>query len=147
MLKTYALLLTLILSHTLSYPDQDVHVATWSTGEPESGAYESLSFWIKDNHRAYIRYAHGSDAPSIDLRWLGTDSLRGAHGFRISSPEPGQLTLYIVPKGDSLHVFDKTHYDKVFHWENEYDTTAEQPCSICAHSGRQAMGWLQRYFF
>jgi hypothetical protein len=143
MLKTYAMLVVLVLSR----PGQDIHVATWSTGAPQSAAYESLSFWIKDNHRAYIRYAHGSDAESIDLYWLGTDSLRGARGFRISSPEPGKSSLFIVPKGDSLHVFDRMHYDKFFHWENENDSTALQPCSICAASGRQAMGWLYRYFF
>jgi hypothetical protein len=143
MFKTFVLLAALILSHA----GQDVHVATWSTGAPDSDAYESLSFWIKDNHRAYIRYAHGKDAEGIDLRWLGSDTLPGVRGFRISPPEPGQAPLYIVPKGNGLHVFDKAHYDKSFEWENENDSTSPQPCSICATSGQQAMGWLRRYFF
>jgi hypothetical protein len=143
MFKPIALLAALILS----YHGQDVRVATWSTGAPDSDAYESLSFWIKDDHRAYIRYSHGKDAEAIDLRWLRSDSLPGARGFRISSPEPGSASLFIVPKGDSLHVFNQTRYDRSFHWENENDSTAPQPCTICARSGKQAIGWLRRYFF
>ncbi len=142
MFKTFALLATLILW----YPNQDVHVATWSTGAPDSDGYESLSFWIKDNHRAYIRYTHGKDAEAMDLRWLRSDSLSGSRCFRVSPPEAGQAPLVIVPKGDSLHVFDRARYDKFFVWENENDATAPQPCSICAQSGKQAMDWLRHYF-
>ena len=143
MLKTYALLMAIILL----YPRQDVFVATWSTGKPDTDNYESLSFWIKDNKRAYIRYSHGRDAESIDLSWLGTDSLRGAHGFRISPPAPARAPLFVIPKGDSLHVFGGNHYDRTFRWENENDSTGATPCAICARSGNQAMGWLHRYFF
>jgi hypothetical protein len=139
--------LLLMAALILSYPGQDVHVATWSTGTPDSDTYESLSFWIKDNQRAYIRYAHGKDAEGIDLGWLGTDSLPKIHGFRISSPEPGHAPLFIVPRGDSLHVFDRRQYDRCFHWENENDSTSAQSCLICASSGKQAMDWLRRYFF
>ncbi len=133
----------------LSYPAQDVHVATWSTGTPDSDNYESLSFWIKDNHRAYIRYAHGKDAEGVDLSWLGSDTLPGVRGFRISPPQPGAGVLSIIPQGSDLHVFDRdSHYDKAFHWENENDSTgAEAPCTICAQNGKQAIGWLRRYFF
>jgi hypothetical protein len=143
MFKTYALLAALILS----YLGQDVHVATWSTGAPDSDTYESLSFWIKDNQRAYIRYVHGKDAESVDLRWLGPDSLPGARGFRISSPDPAQPSLFLFSKGDSLHILGQAHYDRSFHWENENDSTAPRPCPICAQSGKQAIGWLRRYFF
>jgi len=142
-MKTFLLLVTLILSRS----GQDVFVATWSTGTPDSDNYESLSFWIKDNKRAYIRYAHGKDAEGIDLKWLGTDSTPGARGFRISPPAPATTPLFIVPRGDSLHVFDGAHYDRSFHWENENDSSGATPCTICAMSGKQAMGWLRRYFF
>lgn len=139
--------LMLMAALILSYPDQDVHVATWSTGTPDSDTYESLSFWIKDNQRAYIRYAHGKDAEGIDLSWLGPDSIPGARGFRISAPPPLTTPLFIAPKGDSLLVYDRAHHDKCLHWENENDSTSAQSCPICALSGRQAVGWLRRYFF
>lgn len=138
-------LLSFVVALILSYPGQDVHVATWSTGTPDSDTYESLSFWIKDNKRAYIRYAHGKDAESVDLRWLGPDSLPGARGFLITSPPPSATPLFVAPKGDSLRVSDHEHYDKSFHWENENDTTAT--CSICAKTGKQAIGWLRSFFF
>lgn len=143
MIKTFLLLTAFILWHT----GQDVFVATWSTGTPDTDNYESLSFWIKDNKRAYIRYSHGKDAEGVDLSYLGADSMRGAKGFRISPPAPATAPLFIVPKGDSLHVFGGDHYDRCFHWENENDTTGETPCTICAATGKQAMGWLRRYFF
>ena len=139
----------LLVAFILSRPAQDVHVATWSTGMPETDSYESLSFWIKGNQRAYIRYAHGKDAEDIDLTWLSTDSLPGIHGCRVSPPQTGVNTLSILPQGTDLHVFDRSdHYDKTFRWENENgdpDSTAR--CSICAQSSEQAMGWLRRYFF
>jgi hypothetical protein len=143
MIRTLSLLAILALFHA----GQDVFVATWSTGAPDSDNYESLSFWIKDNQRAYIRYAHGKDAESTDVSWLGADSVAGMHGFRISSPNPATAPLFVIPKGDSLHIVGGDHYDRFFHWENENDSTGETPCSICARSGKQAMGWLRRYFF
>jgi hypothetical protein len=144
MLPSFLLTLTLIFLH----PAQDIHVATWSTGKPDSDAYESFSFWIKDNHRAYIRYSHGKDAESIDLSWLGTDSLSGMHGFRISPPNPGEAPLFLLLQGSSLHVLDlKTHAGRSFHWENENDTSGDSPpCTICAQSEEQAIDWLRRYF-
>jgi hypothetical protein len=144
-MKSFLLLAAFILSHAA----QDVHVATWSTGKPDTGSYESLSFWIKGNQRAYIRYAHGKDAEDLDLTWLSTDSLPGIHGCRVSAPQAGASPLSILPQGTDLHVFDRSgHYDKTFHWENENgdpDSTAR--CSICARDSAQAMGWLRRYFF
>jgi hypothetical protein len=145
MMRSLLLMTVLILSH----PFQDVHVATWSTGKPETDGYESLSFWIKGNQRAYIRYAHGKDAEDVDLTWLRTDSLPGIHGCRVSAPQTGVNPLSILPKGTDLHVFDRSgHYDKTFHWENENgdpDSTAH--CSICARDSTEAIGWLRRYFF
>lgn len=144
MLKPFLLTLAFIMSHA----GQDVHVATWSTGTPDSDTYESLSFWIKDNQRAYIRYAHGKDAESIDLSWLGTDTVSGVRGFRMSPLTPGAAPLVVLPQGACLHVIDrKTRYDRSFHWENENDTTgAAAPCSICAQNEPQAMEWVRRYF-
>jgi hypothetical protein len=143
MIKPFVLMAALILW----YPGQDVQVATWSAGTPDSDTYESLSFWIKDNQRAYIRYSHGKDAESADLNWLGPDSLLNAHGFRVSSPVPGHASLFIILKGDSLRVFDKQLYDRSFHWENENDSSSTQSCLICATSAKQAIVWLRRYFF
>src|SRR5579884_3371510 len=114
MLRPFLLTLALTFSHV----GQDVHVATWSTGTPDSDTYESLSFWIKDNQRAYIRYSHGKDSESTDLGWLGTDTLSGIHGFRISPPAPGTSPLFVYPQGAFLHVLDpKTRSDRAFHWE------------------------------
>jgi hypothetical protein len=145
MMKPLLLMAVLILSHLF----QDVHVATWSTGTPETDSYESLSFWIKGNQRAYIRYAHGKDAEDADLTWLSADSLTGIHGCRVTAPKTGANTLSILPQGTNLHVFDRSgHYDKTFHWENENgdpDSTAR--CTICAQDSAQAIGWLRRYFF
>jgi len=151
MIRSFLLLTVLALSH----PIQDVHVATWSTGKRETDSYESLSFWIKGNQRAYIRYAHGKDAEDIDLSWLSKDSLPGIpgtpglHGCRVSPPQTGAGTLSILPQGTDLHVFDRSgHYDKTFHWENENgdpDSTAR--CTICARDSTEAIGWLRRYFF
>ena len=144
-MRSFLLLAALILSR----PAQDVHVATWSTGKPETDSYESLSFWIKGNQRAYIRYAHGKDAEDIDLTWLSTDSLPGIHGCRVSPAQNGLNALSILPQGTDLHVFDGTGlYDKTFRWENENgDPDSTTRCSICAQSSEQAMGWLRRYFF
>jgi hypothetical protein len=142
MIKPFLLAAALILS----YPSQDVHVATWSTGTPDSDSYESLSFWVKENHRAYIRYTHGKDADAVNLSWIGPDSLPGQRGFRISPPQSGIGDLHVIPQGNDLHVFDgSNHYDKSFRWENENDTAAS--CSICAQNDKQAIGWLRRYFF
>ena len=138
----------LTLSLTFFYPAQDIHVATWSAGKPDSDAYESFSFWVKDNHRAYIRYSHGKDAESVDLHWLGPDTLSGRHGFRVSPPVPGSAPLFLLPQDKTLHVLDrKTLADHTFHWENENDTTGDSsPCTICAQTEEQAMDWLRRYF-
>src|ERR1700743_1024 len=107
MMKPFLLMAALILLR----PAQDVHVATWSTGTPESDSYESLSFWIKGNQRAYIRYAHGKDAEDTELTWLGADSLLVVRGFRISPPQAGASALSIIPQGTDLHVFDRgNHY-------------------------------------
>lgn len=145
MIKPFLLVAALILQ----FPVQDVRVATWYTGTPDTASYESLSFWIKGNQRAYIRYAHGQDAEGIDLNWLGPDSIPGLRGFRISPPEAGANALFIAPQGNDLHVFDRNkRYDKSFRWENENDSTGStKPCSICAQNGNQAIGWLRRYFF
>ena len=142
MIKTFWVLTAFILWRA----GQDVFVATWSTGTPDTDNYESLSFWIKDNKRAYIRYSHGKDAEGVDLNWLGTDSMRGARGFRISPPGAAAAPLVIVLNGDSLHVVGGNHYAKSFHWENE-NGDGGSSCSICAKSGSQAIGWLRRYFF
>ncbi len=144
MMKPLLLLITLSLFH----PGQDVKVATWSAGTSDTDGYESLSFWIKDNQRAYIRYAHGRESEDTELRWLGPDSLDGRRGFRAGFPAPVNRIFSIIPDGSSLQVIDKPALHQLsFHWENENgsgDSTAT--CSICAQSPAEAMGWLRKYF-
>lgn len=149
MIRSLLLLMTTLI---LLYFRQDVKVATWSAGTPDTDGYESLSFWIKDDQRAYIRYAHGKDSDDIQLTWLGPDSIAGRRGFRAGFPSPDNRTLFIAPDGDSLSVFFRRNhqqlYQEKFHWENESgqdDSTAA--CDICAQSQKQATGWLRKYFW
>ena len=148
---TKSLLLPMIALILLHFP-QDVKVATWSAGTPDTDSYESLAFWIKDDHRAYIRYTRGKDTDDTELTWLGPDSLAGWRGFRAGFPAPDKRTLFIAPDGDSLSVFFRRNsqqlYQEKFHWENESgrgDSTAA--CDICAQSQKQATGWLRKYFW
>jgi hypothetical protein len=145
-------LLLLMTTLTLLHFPQDVKVATWSAGTPDTDGYESLAFWIKDDHRAYIRYTHGKDSDDTELTWLGPDSLSGRRGFRAGFPAPDNRTLFISPDGDSLSVLFRSNnqrlYREKFHWENESgqgDSTAT--CDICAQSQKQAAAWLQKYFW
>ena len=145
-------LLLLMTTLTLLHFSQDVKVATWSVGASDTDDYESLAFWIKDDQRAYIRYAHGKDSDDIQLTWLGPDSIAGRRGFRAGFPAPDNRTLFIAPDGDSLSVFFRRNnqqlYREKFHWENESgqdDSTAA--CDICAQSQKQATGWLRKYFW
>src|SRR6202020_427517 len=77
------ILLTILLLPWL--PAQDVKVATWSAGKPDTDNYESLAFWIKDEKRAYIRYEHGVSADDVELTWLGPDSVAGQREFKRDS--------------------------------------------------------------
>ncbi len=145
-------LLLLMINLTLLHFPQDVKVTTWSAGAPDTDGYESLAFWIKDDHRAYIRYARGRDAEDIELTWMGPDSVGGRRGFRAGFPVPDNRTLFITPDGDSLSVFfrrsNRQLYKEKFHWENESgqgDSTAT--CDICAQSQMQATAWLREYFW
>jgi hypothetical protein len=145
MMKHLLLLTTL----TLLLFRQDVKVATWSTGSPDTNGYESLSFWIKDNQRAYIRYVHGKDPDDIELNWLGPDSLDGRRGFRVAFPAPGNRIVSILPNGSTLQVIDRNAaaFRKIFEWENENrsgDSTVT--CPICARNALEAVGWLRKYF-
>lgn len=141
-----SILLVLIL--TLLRIHQDVKVITYSAGVTEMGSYESLTFWIKSNHRAYIRYAHGMETEDVELSWTGLDSLNGRRGFKVRFPSPDTLSWVIVPQGYNLNISDrggKTR--KEFHWENENAGTGDSACSICAQDEKQAMSWLRKYFF
>jgi hypothetical protein len=125
---------------------QDVKVATWSIGKPETETYESLSFWIKENHRAYVRYAHGRDEGDTVLQWLGPDA--ASRGFKVSIPKSGACCWVIAPDSAGLRVTDsRTNSTKTFYWEDANpsgDTTSV--CPICAQSEKQAQAWLNRYF-
>jgi hypothetical protein len=144
MMKPLLLLIALTLLHT----GQDVKVATWSAGVPDTDGYESLSFWIKDNQRAYIRYAHGKESGDTELSWLGPDSLDGRKGFRAGFPDPDHRLFSILPDGFSLQVLDRHGtYRRMFQWENENksgDSTVT--CPICAQNEGEAVSWLRKYF-
>ncbi|HEY4291121.1 MAG TPA: hypothetical protein VGN00_28665 [Puia sp.] len=143
MIKPVFLLLTLILLRT----DQDVKVITYSTGRTDTDGYESLSFWIKSNQRAYVRYAHGKEAEDIELGWAGPDRQNNRKGFIVRFPAPDTLTWIITPMDSTLHVADRWgKYGKAYHWENENAGTGDSVCSICAQSSKQAMSWLRKYF-
>jgi hypothetical protein len=145
MIKPILLLVTLSLFRI----QQDVRVVTYSSGKADSDVYESLSFWIKTNQRAYIRYAHGKDAEDVELNWAGTDTLGGGKGFRIRLVSPDTLNWVVVSKGNAIVVGDHSgRYRKEYHWENENGAgSADSTCTICAKDEKQAMGWLKRYFF
>ena len=141
MIKSILLLLTLILLRT----DQDVKVITWSTGRADTDRYESLSFWIKSNQRAYIRYARGKEGEDVDLAWAGPQS--NPKGFVVRFPTPDTLTWIVTPQDSTLNVTDRRgKYRKEYHWENENTGTGDSVCSICAQSSKQAMSWLRKYF-
>jgi hypothetical protein len=144
MIKPILLLAILTLLRT----DQDVKVITYSTGVADTDGYESLSFWIKSDHRAYVRYAHGGQADDVELSWDGLDSLNGRKGFRIRFPAPDTLSWVIAPHDYSLYVADRWgKYRREFHWENENGAADDSVCSICPQDEKQAMGWLRKYYF
>jgi hypothetical protein len=128
--------------------DQDVKVATWSIGKPDSGSYESLSFWIKDNHRAYVRYSHGQNEEDTELQWMGPDAGAGHPAFRVSTPKTGACCWVIAPDSAGIEVTDRrSNSTRTFHWEDANpsgDSTSS--CSICARNEKQAQAWLRRYF-
>ena len=144
MIKSILLLLTLILLRT----DQDVKVITYSTGRVDKDGYESLSFWIKSNQRAYVSYARGREADDVELGWSGLDPQNNRKGFIVKFPAPDTLTWIITPMDSTLNVADRWgKCRKEFHWENENAGTGDSVCSICAQNSRQAMNWLRKYFF
>ncbi len=142
MIKSVILLTAL----TLLRIQQDVRVITYSSGKPESPAYESLSFWIKSGQRAYIRYAHGGNAEDIELRFIGHDTLGGKKIFRARFPGRDTTVFTFVPDGYALQVLARHgKYRRRYTWENEAADSAST-CDLCAHSEREAMQWLTQYF-
>ena len=138
----------LVLTLTLPRIHQDVKVITYSAGVTETGSYESLSFWIKSDHRAYVRYARGMETDDVELNWAGLDPQNGRKGFMVRFPAPDTLTWVITPQDSTLNVTDRWgKHRKEFHWENENAGTGDSACSICAQNSKQAMSWLRKYFF
>lgn len=144
MLRAVCWYLILFLLH----PSQDVRVVTYSTGKINTSNYEGLSFWIKDNQKAYIRYAQGKDTEDIDLTWAGPVTLKEGKGFKVQFPAPDTNCLYIIPQGLGLNIVDKIGKRQTFYsWENE--GSPGDPgvgCSICARDAKEAMALLQKYF-
>jgi len=132
----------------LLHPSQDVRVVTYSTGKINSNSYEGLSFWIKDNQRAYIRYAHGKDTEDLDLTWAGLVTLNEGKGFKAQFPAPDTNYFYIIPQGATLKIMDKSgRYNHLYSWENEGQSgDATVGCSICAKDEKEAMQLMQKYF-
>src|SRR5258708_6563028 len=131
----------------LSGLDQDVKVATWSIGKPDTETYESLSFWIKENHRAYVRYAHGRTEEDTELQWLGLDAAGGRKAFRVSAPQPG-ASWVIAPDSVGIQVTDRrTNSTKTFYWEDDNPSgDSVCNCSICAQNEIETQAWLRCYF-
>ena len=144
MIRPILLLVTLSLFRV----QQDVRVVTYSSGKADSDTYESLSFWIKTNQRAYISYSHGKDAVDAALDWAGTDTLGGGKGFRIHLVSPDTLNWIVVPRGNAILVADRRgRFRKEYHWENESGAgSADSTCLICPKDEKQAMAWLKKYF-
>ncbi|HEY4107784.1 hypothetical protein [Puia sp.] len=144
MIKPFLLVSVLLLCRL----DQDVKVATWSVGKPDTETYESLSFWVKENHRAYVRYAHGRSEQDTELQWLGPDASTGRKAFRVSIPQSGGCCWVIAPDSAGIRVTDRrTNSTKTFYWEDgnpSGDSTSS--CSICALDEKEAQSWLRRYF-
>jgi hypothetical protein len=128
--------------------DQDVKVATWSVGKPDTDHYESLSFWIKDNHRAYVRYAHGRSDEDTELKWIGPDATAGHPGFRVSMPRSANCCWVIAPDSVGIAVTDRrTNSTRTFYWEDANPSgDSTNDCAICARNEKQALTWLRRYF-
>lgn len=145
MIKFALLPLTLILLHSL----QNVRVATYSIGKVSTRGYEGLSFWIKDDKRAYIRYAHDENTEDLDLTYLGLASVHGEKGFKAQFPAPDSTCFFITQSDDALKVEDMSgKYLKRYTWEDERksgDSTV--PCSICPIDEKDAMGIMRTYFF
>ena len=141
MLKTFLLL----LAFTLYRFPQDVRVITYSNNRTSPKDYESLSFWIKTNQRAYIKYAHGA-SDEIDISWAGPDSSSGKKGFRLKGPAD-TLSWLLIPQGNAIRITDRRGRQKELHWENENGASPDSACIICAKNESQAMAWLQKYFF
>jgi len=139
----------LSLTVTLLHFPMDARVVTYSTGKINTKTYEALSFWIKDNKRAYIRYAHGIDAESLNLAYTGLVQVNGATGFSVRFPAPDNNSFYIFQKGNGLRVEGRNgKYRKDYFWEDERktdDPTSE--CNICAQDEQDAMNILSAYFF
>ena len=130
----------------LGWLEQDVKVATWTIGKPDTESYESLSFWIKDDHRAYVRYSRGKNEDDTELQWMGPGDAAGS--FRVSLPKSGACCWVITPDSVGIRVSNhRTKHTRTFYWEDPNpsgDTT--NACPICAKTESQAQAWLRRYF-
>jgi hypothetical protein len=140
--------LVLVSVLVVGWLDPDVKVATWSVGKPNTESYESLSFWIKDDRRAYVRYARGTSEGDTELRWLGPDASGNHNGFRVSDPRSGACCWIIAPDSIGIEVIDRrTNSTKTFHWEDANPSgDSTNGCDICAKDEKQAQAWLRRYF-
>jgi len=147
MFKILSLFVFLSLGQDLA-DYQDVKVVTYSNGKFDTDSYESLSFWIKGNKRAYIQYTRGKSTADMDLRYLGMDSTGGERSFKAERPD--HSVFLMTPKGYIIKVScPKDNYLKYFAWENESQadsTAAPIPCSICAKDEKDAMGMMNKYF-
>lgn len=132
------------------HPDQDVRVVTYSTGKFNTDSYEGLSFWIKDDARAYIRYAHGLDTLDIDLVYQGNVTVKGEKGFLAAFPAPDTNCFFITPRDNAIKVEDRNGNNvKIFLWEDEHKTGDPNivNCNICAVNEKEATKLMKDYFF
>jgi len=125
----------------------DVRVVTYSRGKFDTPSYEALTFWIKDNKRAYIRYTKGKE-DDIDVVWQEKLLMKGEAAFRIKFPEPDNRNLYVIQNGNGLKVSDLDgKYLKFYSWENEDqlgDSTVK--CPICVKDEKEGASLIKKYF-
>lgn len=132
------------------HPSQDVRVVTYSTGSINTESYKGLSFWIKDDARAYIRYAHGLDSLDIDLVYQGQATVSGEKGFIAAFPAPDTSCFFITQKGEAIKVTDRNGNNPIIYpWEDEHKTgDATIPnCNLCPATEKEAMKLMKDYFF
>jgi hypothetical protein len=146
MIRAILLCMGMIFLH----PFQDVRVVTYSTGTINTDSYKGLSFWIKDDAKAYIRYAHGLDSIDIDLVYQGPVTIKGEKGFLAVFPAPDTSCFFITQQGEAIKVADRNGNNSIIYpWEDEHKTgdVTIANCNICAANVKEATKLMKDYFF
>lgn len=139
----YALAAALGLGALAAHPAQAQNrVANYGYGQPGTAGYEHFSFWINNQRRTDIHYAHGKDRQDTPLRYAGL----GRAGFKVQFPD--RRTLYVVPSGNTLLVSTaQGAAPKTFAWEYEGPVNGVgTACSVCVADAATAMRLLRTHY-